>query len=102
MCENELNIGEQINTMCKHGGNHVKPVEDMQICPNGLKYVQMHVESGEMPPQQCEPCLIEWLCGEPVEMCMNPEDAKQWHVQCVQPSTFWVEYIEYVLNNPHT
>ena len=94
MSQNDMNIGEQINTMCNHGGLHVKSIEDMQICVNGKQYCMELVKSGEMSPIQCEPCLIAWLCDDPIETCVNPEDAIQWHTQCVQTVSFWVNLYE--------
>lgn len=100
MQENDMNIGEQINNTCKHGKSYMKPVESINICPNGMEYVKRLVESGEMGAIQCEPCIIEWLCGDPIETCMNPEEKVQWYTQCTRPIDFWVEHIEDVLNKP--
>lgn len=100
MEQNQLNIGEQINTMCKHGKMHVKPVEAMNICMRGKEYIKRLVESGEMGAIQCEPCTIQWLCDDPIESCMNPEETDQWYTQCTRPVDFWVEHIEATLNKP--
>ncbi len=99
MDEKQLNIGEQINTMCKHDKNQLKPIESMQICMRGMEYIRTLVENGEMGAIQCEPCTIEWLCGEPLESCMNPEDTIQWYTKCTRPAGFWVIHIEAMLNS---
>lgn len=98
MCENG-NIGQQLNHMCKHDKKQYKPIKNMQICPNAMKYCMQLIESGEMDAIGCEPCTIAWLCDDPVETCMNPEDDHQWWLQCVQSIEFWMEHIEHALNN---
>lgn len=95
-------MGEKVVFCVKpdeHGANHVKPVESMAICPKGIKYCMELVESGEMEPKSCELCVKEWLCGEPIETCMNPEDDIQWWTQCTRSVGFWVIHMEVVLNS---
>lgn len=90
-------------TCCKpdeHGQKHVKPVESMAICARGIKYCMELVKSGEMLAESCELCIITWLCDDPIETCMNPEDTIQWYTQCTRPVEYWVEHIESVLNKP--
>jgi hypothetical protein len=99
MCEKDANIGEQINNMCKHGANHMKRIEDMHICGFGHEYVKRLVESGEMPPIQCELCIIEWLCGDPVETCVNDDLTTQWYTQCIRPVKLWVNAYEALVLN---
>lgn len=99
MCENVVKIGGQINNTCKHGPDHVKHVNFMGMCGFGHAYVMKLVESGEMAPNQCELCLIGWLCDEPIESCMNPESTMQWYHQCPKPASWWVENIKSMLIN---
>jgi hypothetical protein len=98
MCENG-NFGQQLHQMCKHGMKHHKHIKNMQICANGMKYCMELVECGELDAIQCEKCVIGWLCDDPVETCMNPEDTMQWWQQCVQTNQFWLECIEKTLNH---
>jgi len=92
-------IGKQLNEMCKHGLEFIKPIQNMQICPNAKQYCMELVECGELDVIGCEPCTIEWLCGDAIDSCMNPEDSPQWWLQCVQPHEMWMECIEAALNN---
>lgn len=79
---------------CEHGGKHVKQVKNMDICPNGMQYCMELVKSGEMPPIACEACIIDWLCDDPIETCMNVENTIQWYTQCVRNHDFWSICIE--------
>jgi len=102
MCVNDVEhvVNNQIlDQTCKHGVEHIKLIQNMQICPKGMAYCMELVESGDIALHQCEPCLIAWLCGDPMETCMNPEEIDMWCMQCVQPSQTWMEPIETTLNN---
>lgn len=84
----------------KHGESSMKPVESMQICALAIKYCMELVEIGDMQPIECEECIINWLCGDGIEICMDPNDAIQWYTQCTRPVEFWVECIEATMNSP--
>lgn len=79
--------------MCNHDRSEWKPVEEMRICGKGMRYCMELVESGEMEPEWCEKCIIEWLCDDPIETCMNPEDQACWYHQCTRPASFWADLL---------
>lgn len=94
------NIGQQLNEMCKHHGKHIKPINDMQICKKAINYCQQLIDGGEMSLIQCEPCVIQWICDDPIETCMDQTEIHQWYEQCVQNATFWQKHIETAWNKP--
>lgn len=91
-------IEQYINEMCKHGTKHHKHINTMHICPKAIKYCMELVNDGEMPPIQCEMCVIQWICGDPIETCMDDTEIHQWYEQCVQNGAFWQKPIEMALN----
>lgn len=92
-------MANPINSMCKHPEVPPKHIDDIKMCPKGREYVESLVESGELCAYQCEKCLKQWLCDDPVENCINPEDTECWILQCTKPVDFWLSLIEGVLNN---
>lgn len=84
---------------CVHHRRFTKPVESMNICVNGMEYAMGLVKSGELDAIQCEMCTIQWLCGVPIDTCMNMDDTPQWHTQCTRTVPFWMNQIEMALNH---
>ena len=82
---------------CQH--ESLIPNGDMAVCERGKLYMQSLVDGGELPVTGCEECTIEWLCGEPNETCMNPEDTTQWWEQCVRPRQWWVGVLTSLWNS---
>lgn len=85
---------------CEHDASCIKPINTMQICTMGIKYCMDLVESGELPWLACEPCIIEWLCDDPIESCMNPEDDVQLWMKCPHNGAFWAKHIEHAFSKP--
>jgi hypothetical protein len=84
---------------CTHGDTKLKKVSEMEVCKRGLVYIQSLVEQGDLPAEGCEQCMIDWLCDDPMEHCMNIEDTNQRWEQCVRNSDFWVGMLESAWNN---
>jgi hypothetical protein len=83
---------------CEHGENHIKSIKTMAICANGIQYCMELVKSNELPLESCEICIIEWLCDDPIESCMNPENTIQWWMNCPHNGEFWMKHMENALN----
>ena len=87
--------------MCKHDVKTYKHINEHQICAKGIKYCQQLVDNGELSLMQCEPCIIQWLCNDPIETCMDDTETHQWYEQCVQNGAFWAKHIENAWNKPN-
>jgi hypothetical protein len=92
-------IGKQITEKCIHDQIFHKAVRNMEICDKGKRYIMELVLNGELSPYQCEACIIEWLCDDPAETCMNPDDTVQWWKQCPRSDQFWAKVVENAIND---
>lgn len=85
---------------CTHGGSVHKQVHEMNVCAKARAYIQLLVDAGDWLDNGCEQCVIEYVCEDPIEHCMNGDDGdSQWWTQCVRPRNWWKRWLTMGFND---
>ena len=79
---------------CTHEPKSLKMVSEMKVCAKGRDYLQRLVEEGDITEPACEQCIIDWVCEDPVEHCLNVDyPGDNWWPECVRDGEYWAPYL---------